>query len=58
VEYNLLPLGGIIRVARPSNVTQYKRALEARGLTDKQDFTAQARGNFCVIKRLTFTKMK
>lgn len=58
VKYNRLPLGGVINVPRPSNITQFKKSLEARGLKEKEDFTARSEGNLCIIRRLTSTVMK
>lgn len=59
VEYNRLQVGGVLKVARPSNTTLFKRyKLEARGLKDKEDFVAYSRENHCIIRRLTLTLMK
>lgn len=58
VEYNLLPLGGVMRVPRPANITLFKHKLEARGLKDKEDFTARGQDKDCVIRRLTLKPMK
>lgn len=59
VEYNRLPVGGVLKVGRPSNTTLFKRyTLETRGLKDKEDFVADSRGNHCIIRRLTLTPMR
>lgn len=59
VEYNRLPLGGVLKMPRPSNTTLFKRQkLEERGLKDKVDFVADSRKNHCIIRRLTLTPMK
>ena len=58
VKYNRLPLGGVISVPRPSNITLFKKSLEAQGLKEKEDFTARSQGNNCIIRRLTLTSMK
>jgi hypothetical protein len=57
VEYNRQPVGGVVKVPRPSNITIFKRSLESDSLKDKVDFVASCRGNHCFIRRLTLNPM-
>lgn len=57
VSYNSLELGEAVRLKRVTNITNFKKALERRGIKENTDFKAFHRGKHCVLRRFTRKKM-
>lgn len=50
-RYNELPVGGVIRMERHTNIVHFKNALKRRGLEEHRDYKAYQRGKHCFLKR-------
>jgi len=52
-DYNLLASGRTLKMPRVSNVTNMKRALERRGIKEREDFDAYNQGKFFFLRKLS-----
>lgn len=58
LDYNLLPVGGVLRIDRLTNIFNLHRAMGTRGLEQNKDYQARTSGEHCIIRKLTKLKMK
>lgn len=56
-RYNSAQPGRGIEIPKVSNITNFKKALERRGLKEGEDFKAWHDGNVCKVQRLTLKTM-
>ncbi len=55
--YNSSVIGGGVELENISNITLFRKRLEARGITSGTDFEAFTKDGKTVVKRLSETKM-
>lgn len=54
IEYNRLPLGGVVAIDyKTDTIAPVKRVFKRHGLIEKQDFTARASAGTCYVRRLS-----